>query len=160
MGLFERNSKGRLYRISISTRSHYQAEFCMVIPQFSLVWDVSLWVDVISLTTTAQFCSDSLQYQLNRECISSLHHFRVWQQNLPRQAIDSISWLRCQYLRSLALALSFVHLWKHSQGCRQRSFDVLFRVVFVQCPSISRFFFPILFYIFKNSCHKCCQDYS
>ena len=71
MGLFERISKGRLYRISISTRSHYQADFCTVIPQFSLVWNVSLWVDVISLTTAAQFCSVSLYDQLNREYMSS-----------------------------------------------------------------------------------------
>ena len=54
MGLFERISKGRLYRVSISVRFHHQAEFCTVIPQFSLVWNVSLWVDVISLTTAAQ----------------------------------------------------------------------------------------------------------
>ena len=43
--------------------------------------------------------------------------------------------------RSLALSLSPRHVWKHSQYCRQRSFDALFRVVFVQYPSISRFLF-------------------
>ena len=78
MGLFERNSKGRLYRISISTRSHYQAEFCTVIPQFSLVCNVSLLVDVISLTTAAQFYSVSFYDQLNREYMSRSPHFRVW----------------------------------------------------------------------------------
>ena len=55
--LFESIFKGRLYRINISTFPHYQTEFCTVIPQFSLIWDVSLWMLVTSLTTTAQSCS-------------------------------------------------------------------------------------------------------